>query len=99
MEKNEAKADDMVDILEAYQAYCPVVNGAKDPISVGGDGLTAKRGEEAQLARCDGPTPEARLEGIVVKVEDWHKDTMVMMKVFGNMAAVIFKFSIFRSNT
>ncbi len=81
LEKNEAKTEEMIDILEFYQAYCPVVKGVKEPIPVGGDGLTAKRGEEAKPARCDGTTPEARLEGITIKVEDWHKDTMVMLKV------------------
>ncbi len=54
---------------------------SKLPIPLGGDGLTAKRGEEAQFARKDGPSEDARLEGVVVKVEHWHKDVMIMLKV------------------
>ena len=73
--------EDMISILETYQQYCPQVDGKLIPIPVGGDGLTTKRGEEAQMARRDGINPEARLDGVVLKVEDWHKDTMVMMKV------------------
>lgn len=80
LNKNENKMDDMISILETYQQYCPMVDGNLIPIPVGGDGLTAKRGEEAQQARQDGLTPEARLEGVVLTVEDWHKDMMVMMK-------------------
>ena len=74
--------EDMISILETYQQYAPKVDGDFIPVPVGGDGLTAKRGEEAQMARKDGASPEAALEGVVLKVEDWHKDTVIMLKVF-----------------
>ncbi len=41
LEKNEAKTENMIDIIETYQLYCPAVRGVKLPIGVGGDELTA----------------------------------------------------------
>lgn len=72
MRKNEMLTDDMITILEHFQGYCPRVNGQMKKILCGGDGLTAKRGADAQKARADASNQEDRLEGLIMKSEDWH---------------------------
>lgn len=78
LEKNEMLTEDMINILETYQEYCPVIDGEKQALLCGGDGLTTKRGADAQLARSDGVTPEDRLEGLIMKSEDWHEAVLCM---------------------
>ena len=70
--------EDMVAILEFYQQYCPNIDGKIKTMLCGGDGLTTKRGNEAKLARADAPTPEGRLEGLIMKSEDWHEAVMCL---------------------
>ncbi len=52
--------------------------GNNKKILCGGDGLTAKRGMDAKLAKADGCTPEKRLKGIIMKTEDWHEAVLCM---------------------
>ncbi|KAK3748974.1 hypothetical protein QZH41_019095 [Actinostola sp. cb2023] len=77
LKKNEAKTEDMVDIMSHYQKYCPVVEGKLQSILLGGDGLTCERAHDAWLARSDGVTQEDRLDGLVIKSEDWHKNAII----------------------
>jgi len=81
MNKNEAKTEDMVDIMSHYQMYCPVVGGEIKPILLGGDGLTCERAHDAWLARTDGITQEDRLNGLIIKSEDWHKNAIICRQV------------------
>ncbi len=81
MLKNEIYTEDMISILEAIQAYCPRKNGELKPILCGGDGLTTKRGYDAQLSRGDAPTSHERLEGIIMKSEDWHEAVLCVQVI------------------
>ncbi len=66
--KNEMKREDMIVILEHFQQYCPSVHkNSVEKILCGSDGLSTKRGMEAQNARADA------LQGLVVKSEGSHK--------------------------
>lgn len=71
----------MVDIMSHYQHYCPVIEGKLKPILLGGDGLTCERAHDAWLARSDGVTQEDRLDGLVIKAEDWHKNAIICRQV------------------
>ena len=84
MEKNEIFTEDMVKILETYQQYVPVIDGEQCKILCGGDGLTTKRGVDAQYARADAPTASDRLEGIIMKSEDWH-EAILCLQVITNL--------------
>lgn len=68
----------MVQILSEYQKYCPERNGSFLPILTGGDGLTVRRGEDAKLSVSDAPTSSLRLEGVVLKSEDWHQQVICL---------------------
>jgi len=71
----------MVDIMSHYQKYCPVVERKMQSILLGGDGLTCERAHDAWLARSDGDTQEVRLDGLVIKAEDWHKNAIICRQV------------------
>ena len=43
-----------------------------EKILIGGDRLTEANSRNIQLAFADGETEEDRLEGLVIKFEDWH---------------------------
>ena len=79
------KTEHMIEILEAYQQYCPEINGYKQKILCGGDGLTTKRGADAQLARADAFTASERLEGLIMKSEDWHEAVLSMQVSMHNL--------------
>ena len=82
--KNEMYTEDMIAVLEKFQEYCPQTkNGDLKKILCGGDGLTTKRGVDAQRARADAPTPEKRLEGLIMKSEDWH-EAILCLQVSSN---------------
>jgi hypothetical protein len=81
MNKNEAKTEDMVEIMAHYQNYCPVINDKIKPIILGGDGLTCERAHDAWLARSDGLTDKDRLNGLIIKAEDWHKNAIICRQV------------------
>ena len=70
--------EDMVAILEHYQQYCPRPNGQLMKILCGGDGLTTKRGNEGKMARLNAPTSEERIDGIIMKSEDWHEAVLCL---------------------
>ena len=80
--KNENKNEDMLDILqELHDQYVPASKNRKDgeevvklleQIFFGGDQLTDERGRHAAAARSDGDDPFERLEGLLMKIEDWH---------------------------
>ena len=70
--------EDMVVILEFYQQYCPNIDRKIKTMLCEGDGLTTKRRNEAKLARADAPTPEGRLEGLIMKSEIWHEAVMCL---------------------
>lgn len=70
--------EDMIDILVQFQAYCPRVDGEIKKILCGGDGLTTKRAGDAQKARADAPSQEERLEGLIMKSEDWHEAVLCL---------------------
>lgn len=82
MHKNEADSSDMIEILEHYQQYCPQNTKSITPIPVGGDGLSVLNGMSAKAARRDGGNPIDRLQGVILKSEDWHKDTITCLQVF-----------------
>ena len=81
LEKNESKTDEMIEILQHYQSYAPSVGGNYIPIPLGGDGLSVLNGVSAKAGRRDGASPEDRLEGIVLRSEDWHKDCITCLQV------------------
>ncbi len=68
------KTEDMISILEHFQQYCPSIDkDSVEKILCGGDGLSTKRGMEAQNARADAPNQLKRLQGLIMKSEDWHE--------------------------
>ena len=63
----------MAEILDALNAYVPTKNPeAQIPIIVFGDQLTAARIRSAAILRSSHLTAEAKLEGFVEAVSDWH---------------------------
>ena len=72
----------MLDILqEIHDSYVPACKNRVEEEEVvillerilfGGDQLTDERGRHAVAARSDGDTPFERLEGLLMKIEDWH---------------------------
>ena len=78
LQKNEMYTEDMISILEHFQDYSPEKNGVIEKILCGGDGLTTKRGKDAQLARADAPSEKERLEGLIMKSEDWHEAVLCL---------------------
>ena len=89
MKKNEMYTEDMISILQKYQEYCPRVDGELKKLLCGGDGLTAKRGADAQDSRADAPTPEGRVEGIIMKSEDWHEGVLCLQVNFQHFIALL----------
>lgn len=81
LEKNEAKSEDMIDILTHYQQYAPQTGEKIQAVPLGGDGLTVLHGLSAKAGRRDGNSALDRLEGVVLKSEDWHKDTITCLQV------------------
>lgn len=71
----------MIDVLQHYQQYAPQNGNHMEPIPLGGDGLSVLHGMSARAARRDGATPQDRLEGTILKSEDWHKDTITCLQV------------------
>eukprot|EP00112_Aurelia_sp_Birch-Aquarium-sp1_P000947 Seg1092.2 transcript_id=Seg1092.2/GoldUCD/mRNA.D3Y31 product="hypothetical protein" protein_id=Seg1092.2/GoldUCD/D3Y31 len=86
MLKNEMYTEEMIAVLEKLQEYCPQTkNGDLKKILCGGDGLTTKRGVDAQRARADAPTPEKRLEGLIMKSEDWHEAILCLQIMYDDL--------------
>ncbi|XP_078659351.1 uncharacterized protein LOC144904352 [Branchiostoma floridae x Branchiostoma belcheri] len=71
--KDENDTSDLVDILLHMQKeYVPRREGNLCPIFAGGDRLSEGNSRNIQWAFQDGDTPEDRLEGLILKYEDWH---------------------------
>jgi hypothetical protein len=70
--KNEQKTDEMIEILEHLQRYCPRAEFHNSPIAVVGDQLTCERIRAAKRARVQQETPEERFEQIIETPADWH---------------------------
>ena len=69
--KNEAKHQDMLDIMEAYQKYLEE-SGCVDRVLSGGDQLTCERQVGSQRQTMCGLTQRERLNVLEPVVEDWH---------------------------
>ena len=85
--KNEARGDDMADIMAHLHQYVPTVDYAEDNtlskyqpsdtvqfhrILMGGDQMTAARARSSKKHMANHPKPAGRLEGLEPMVEDWH---------------------------
>ena len=53
MPNNENKPDELIQILEQYNKYVPVVNSEAQQICFAGDQLTAARAPQAQQIRVN----------------------------------------------
>jgi L1 cell adhesion molecule like protein len=87
--KSENKTNDLIDIMTDLQTMTtPGVRSEEEieaveeweetaerfrPLPLGGDQLTCERCRGAHSARCDGDTPEERLEGLFSMIEDFHE--------------------------
>ena len=70
--KNEAKHDDMIDIMRMLQQYLGKEYDANRVVACGGDQLTCERQVGAQrLCHC-ADTPADRLQLLEPVSEDWH---------------------------
>lgn len=72
MPNNENKQDELIQILEQYNKYVPVVNGEAQQICFAGDQLTAARARQAQQIRVNSSDRASALRGIVPFACDWH---------------------------
>lgn len=95
--KNEAKLNDMANIIEDLSQYVPVhestvsanIQGSTFSIDdsklvkvlLFGDQLTVARARGAALLRDDDKTPLNRLEGFVPAIVDWHARMCLMQVV------------------
>ena len=56
-----------------FASYVPQgKDGGMETLLVGGDRLTEGASRGVQLSLEDGTSPQARLEGLHIKFEDWH---------------------------
>ena len=70
LHKNEAKHEDMLDIMRTQQSYLePHLNAMR---LSGGDQLTVERQRCAKRHIMDSDTPKQRLDYLEPKIEDWH---------------------------
>ncbi len=70
LHKNEAKHEDMLDIMRTQQSYLePHLNARR---LSGGDQLTVERQRCAKRHIMDSDTPKQRLDYLEPKIEDWH---------------------------
>ena len=68
--KNEARHQDMLDIMKHQQCY--IGDNFVGKVLSGGDLLTCERQRCAQNHVMDGDTPKERLELLLPVIEDWH---------------------------
>lgn len=89
LHKNEAKHEDMFDIMRIQQSYLePYLNERR---LSGGDQLTIER---QRCAKChtDSDTPKERLDYLEPKIEDWHAiQTFLIVRGGNNMHCLILK--------
>ena len=69
--KNEAKHQDMLNIMEEYHHYLEE-SGCVDRLLSGGDQLTCERQVGSQRQTMCGLTQRERLNVLEPVVEDWH---------------------------
>lgn len=81
LQKNEAKASDMIDIMTTMQGYLGEEFPSTQRVLSGGDQLTTERQCCAQRHLMDGDTPRDRLQLLEPVCEDWHC-LMCFLKVF-----------------
>ena len=76
LKKNEAKRNDMIDIVSYLQKYTPgnSEDTQQKPVKIlsGGDYMTFERQKSAQSSKADSRTPSKRMEGLMSKMEDFH---------------------------
>ena len=77
LHKNEAKHDDMIELLKAMQKYKGQQIGT---VLSGDDQLTCERQRCSKFHVMDGNSPEDRLDQIESVIEDWHA-LMCVLKV------------------
>ena len=79
LHKNEAKHEDMLDIMKIQQSYLePHLNVTR---LSGGDQLTCERQRCAKRHIMDGDTAKERLDHLEPKIEDWHAlQTFLMVR-------------------
>ena len=77
LHKNEAKHDDMLEIMRTIQKYKGQYSGT---VLSGGDQLTCERQRCSKLHVMDGNNPEDRLDQIEPVIEDW-RTLMCFLKV------------------
>lgn len=72
---NEQKTQDVILLLkDISKKYVPQVNGEiKEEVFLGGDRLTDERIQCAQQAMVNSATSMERLEGLISKIEDFHR--------------------------
>ena len=91
--KNETCTSDMVDIISHFHQYVPSIESTEDVyvdgigetvevlqaslynLFLGGDQLTVARARGAIKSR---PTPSGRMAGLILCVEDWHTQTILL---------------------
>ena len=72
MDANPSSTQGAITILQSFQNYQPVKHGVPYPMVLWGDGLTAERHNDAQLAVANGRTPEERLENLTAGAQEFH---------------------------
>ena len=88
--KNEAKHDDMIDIMQTLQDYLGKGYNEEKRVLCGGDQLTCERQVGAQrLIRCADSLPE-RLELLEPVSEDWHCLVSLLRVKYNNINKGIF---------
>lgn len=70
--KNEARHDDMLDIMEEMQGYLGTNIPDDLRVASGGDQMTVERQCGCQRQQMDGDTLEERLLLLEPVIEDWH---------------------------
>lgn len=94
LEKNENKSHEMLEILQhCNMEYVPKTKETNTDnhykilhkVAFGGDHLTVERGISATAAVSDSDTPFERLEGLILKHEDFHCEMNVLQMIFDYM--------------
>ena len=77
LEKNEAKTEDMIDILSHYlENYRPNIPDVR--LKISGDGLSCMRANQAISARCDAETGAERFDNVIASSTDWHQHNIML---------------------
>jgi hypothetical protein len=64
----------MIDIMEVYHKYVPMKPDWNPFIlSLHADGLSCKRGDNAQSAQINGTIAWLQLQGLTMNIQEWHK--------------------------